>query len=270
LGVPNTEIDPDLFSKDRVKSKRAVQRLLRDKVKNDWSWTWPPVEAGSVSIPVTTYIKGTTRIPDPNWRERTYSPSDVEDEDFMDSKRGGEGITLTHRTPMIRSNLDIVALKKRRQRRLLKEIATNDGLACFQARRDAWTGARRVHAVKADLEAETATSPAVELTGDIARISPSESDDPTLVDDGTDEDDEWEDDLIEVPVTPSILPPETPMRLGITPKGYQTIYDRVITQGQTPSCPINLAIMLKCCQEGWQRDGEWPPKGRFTLFLQDR
>jgi hypothetical protein len=50
------------------------------------------------------------------------------------------------------------------------------------------------------------------------------------------------------------------MRASISPNTYLAIYDKIIVQGLTPSCPINLGDILKSCVAGWKRDNEWPPK----------
>jgi hypothetical protein len=51
------------------------------------------------------------------------------------------------------------------------------------------------------------------------------------------------------------------MRASILPAAYNTIYDKVVVQALTPSCPMNLKDVTRSCVQGWKRDGEWPPKG---------
>jgi Protein of unknown function (DUF4050) len=74
-----------------------------------------------------------------------------------------------------------------------------------------------------------------------------------------DPEDEWEED-IEIPIAPPLLPPENGMRATITPAAYNTIYDKIILQQLTPSCPMNLKDVTRSCVQGWKRDGEWPAK----------
>jgi len=44
---------------------------------------------------------------------------------------------------------------------------------------------------------------------------------------------------------------------------YGSLYDKVVAQSLQPSCPVNLADMLRACVVGWKRDGEWPPKSVY-------
>jgi len=46
---------------------------------------------------------------------------------------------------------------------------------------------------------------------------------------------------------------------------YGSLYDKVVAQSQQPSCPVNLADMLRACVVGWKRDGEWPPKALYPV-----
>jgi hypothetical protein len=63
-----------------------------------------------------------------------------------------------------------------------------------------------------------------------------------------------------IPIPPPLLPPTNSMRSSITPAVYLSIYDKVVANALTPSCPINLSDMIRSCVAGWKRDGEWPPK----------
>jgi hypothetical protein len=67
--------------------------------------------------------------------------------------------------------------------------------------------------------------------------------------------------MTEIPVAPSLLPATNPIRASITPAAYKTIYDKVVIQSLSPSCPVNLKDIMHSCVQGWKRDGEWPPKG---------
>jgi hypothetical protein len=73
------------------------------------------------------------------------------------------------------------------------------------------------------------------------------------------EESDWEDDT-EIPIAPPLIPPENAMRASILPSAYNTIYDKVVVQALTPSCPMNLKDVTRSCVQGWKRDGEWPPK----------
>jgi hypothetical protein len=138
--------------------------------------------------------------------------------------------------------------KRRRKRRNKEEMEWNDGLRCFIERRDAWTGARHVRAPM--------KSPAI-----TRRTSNSSGDGGSSTAIDNEEDYGWEDSDTEVPIAPPLLPPTNAMRLSITPEAYNTIYDKVVLQQLTPSCPMNLTDVVRSCVHGWKRDGEWPPTG---------
>jgi len=50
------------------------------------------------------------------------------------------------------------------------------------------------------------------------------------------------------------------MRATVNPSIYPALYDKIVVQNLQPSCPVNLADMLRACVVGWKRDGEWPPR----------
>jgi hypothetical protein len=58
------------------------------------------------------------------------------------------------------------------------------------------------------------------------------------------------------------------MRASIQPSMYGSLYDKVVVQSLQPSCPVNLADMLRACVVGWKRDGEWPPKSIYPTPAQ--
>jgi len=41
---------------------------------------------------------------------------------------------------------------------------------------------------------------------------------------------------------------------------YPSIYAKVVNQGLVPAVPINLSDVIPALVQGWQNDGEWPPK----------
>lgn len=183
-----------------------------------------------------------------------------------------------------------------KRRELRKEMEYNDGLACFEARRAAWTQSRTVR-VRAKAEAPSPTTPQHSprrLFFRRSSRSPSgasqngQSPGTTLTtftssSDGTPEKDadrssskhskkdstsqasDFSDTSLYpvetlVPVPGPILPPNNPLRLSIQPSHYLQLYDKLIVNSLTPSCPINLSDMLPACVAGWKRDGEWPPR----------
>ncbi|KAI1428408.1 hypothetical protein F5Y12DRAFT_731619 [Xylaria sp. FL1777] len=185
-----------------------------------------------------------------------------------------------------------LARSAKRRRDTRAEMEWNSGLACFTARRDAWTGAKVVR-VRPKPTEFTPTSPATkrlsfwrlssssspssptdspaESTAGTAPLSPSgtrTSGDTTAVSSLNPDPKELKtkEDSSEYPVQtllptpPPLLPAANPMRASITPASYTAIYDKIIIHVLTPACPVNLADMLRACVVGWKRDGEWPPR----------
>ncbi|KAI0485854.1 hypothetical protein F4859DRAFT_398083 [Xylaria cf. heliscus] len=185
-----------------------------------------------------------------------------------------------------------LARSAKRRRAARAEMEWNSGLACFSARRDAWTGAKVVR-VRPKLMESTPTSPttkrlsfwrlssssppssptdsAAESTAGTAPLSPSgtrNSGDTTAVSsvDTEPKEPRAKEDSSQypvqtlLPVPPPLLPPANPMRASITVSNYAAIYDKIIVHALTPACPVNLADVLRACVVGWKRDGEWPPR----------
>ncbi|PKS12262.1 hypothetical protein jhhlp_001562 [Lomentospora prolificans] len=187
-----------------------------------------------------------------------------------------------------------VLSKKEKRRRAVKEEATwNVGLACYEARRNAWTGARTVRLRKKPVSPTSGFSPrrlffrsppATPLSS-----SPTErksGDSGTVLSDISDPHKDATAPLaiskkqtksstisapstplpVEtiIPVAPPLLPPSNPMRASISPAVYPALYDKLVLNGLTPSCPVNLSDMIRACVCGWKRDGEWPPKATMA------
>lgn len=257
-----TDYEADLTSKDRMKQKDAIKRVLAAKVREDWSWTWPR-EDNEPGTPIVN--RSQESLVEEDWKEREESISNASENE------GDSGATMgtptvveasNSKDPFRFDNPDGVGdtlrktaedRKARRRRRLHEEMRVNDGLNCFTHRRNAWTCARHVRRIP---RASSKTTPLKRtLSRPTSKPSPT-APTPSIP---TAEDDFLE-LITEVSMAPPILPPETPMRKGITERAYATIYDKVVLQSQTPFCPINLSVMTKSCVEGWKRDGEWPPK----------
>lgn len=92
-----------------------------------------------------------------NWRPRLEWASELSDDElpynspsspfkFDTPDSIGQAVTASK-----------IARKTRRRRELRKEMAWNDGLACFEARRNAWTGAKVVR-IRPDLTSPTSPS----------------------------------------------------------------------------------------------------------------
>lgn len=233
-----TEYEADLTNKDRAKAKEAVKKYLGEKVQSNWEFEWPQTETS----------RPTTRedIDEENWHERDEweSNESVGEEEDEVSTPSGQGSPFRFETPdgvgeSVRKSKS--ERKRRRRKRLGDEMQWNDGVRCFVHRRNAWTSARRTPLPKSSLDPHyTPTPPPNILTG---------SDDDSY-------------DMDQIPIAPPLLPSENPIRAGIGPAAYGSIYDKVVCQSQTPSVPINLSDVVKSCVQGWQRDGEWPPRDK--------
>ncbi|ETS79141.1 hypothetical protein PFICI_08994 [Pestalotiopsis fici W106-1] len=175
--------------------------------------------------------------------------------------------------------------KRAKRRRAVREEATwNLGLACFNARRDAWTGAKTVRVKpKAPSTPTTPMSPSSRRLSFFRFVSSSPpaspgqplspeitrtSGDTTAVTSSDGDSKEHHPRAASsrctvetlLPLAPPLLPPANPMRASITPATYSNLYDRIIVHSLTPACPVNLADVLRSCVVGWKRDGEWPPR----------
>ncbi|OBT88859.1 hypothetical protein VE02_01920 [Pseudogymnoascus sp. 03VT05] len=257
-----TEYEADLTSKDRLKQKEAVRNILASKIRNDWSF--PDTISSTALEPSEALPEGDPADPT-TWTERADWLSELSDSSDSDA---GLAQTSTNSTsgsakkptakkkkinPFRFDSPDGVgeALRRsadrrklRRQRKLQEELAYNEGLRCFTARRNAWTNARIVRRPRCPPTSPTSpTSP-----GDQPPAATTDEDDEPILD-------------TLIPIAPPLLPPSTPMRLNITSRAHSTIYDKVVMQSQTPMCPINLQTVVSSCVDGWKRDGEWPPRG---------
>ncbi|KAI0484541.1 hypothetical protein GGR56DRAFT_614303 [Xylariaceae sp. FL0804] len=172
----------------------------------------------------------------------------------------------------------------KRRRAVRAEMQWNQGLACFSARRDAWTGAK-VARVRPKVVSSPPTSPGARrlsifrLSGTWTNTSPAESTSVSPVatrtsgettaiasSDAEASEPKAKQDSSLYPVetllprAPPILPPANPMRASITPASYSSVYDKIVVHSMTPACPVNLSDVMRSCVVGWKRDGEWPPR----------
>jgi hypothetical protein len=257
-----TDYEADMTSKDRAKQKEAVKRYLAEKVKQDWTWEWPrPQPTASEGFTDNPSNAADIYTVDEDWKERDEwlsNASDDEDRVGVPASVSSPDTPSTRHSPYRFESPDGVGdtikrahweRKQRRKKRLAEEMAWNSGLQCFVARRDAWTGARKVSRSSLGFAPVKTIQPSSISSEDGGSSTAMEKED----------DDEWEDD-VEIPIAPPILPPENQMRASILPGAYNTIYDKVVIQSLQPSCPMNLKDITRSCVQGWKRDGEWPPK----------
>lgn len=200
-------------------------------------------------------------------------------------------------------NTSVLERRTRRRRAVREEVSWNPGLACFEARRNAWTGARTARVKpkpptpispasprrlsfwrshhRSDSAVSTGSPP-----GTTSPLSPTATNTTTTADDsprGPSHDSTSATAVhrtpsqtsstspstppphllaIEtlIPIPPPLLPPQNPMRASVTPSIYPSLYDKIVVHSLQPSCPVNLADMIRACVVGWKRDGEWPPR----------
>ncbi|KAK4133271.1 hypothetical protein BT67DRAFT_361248, partial [Trichocladium antarcticum] len=194
--------------------------------------------------------------------------------------------------------------RTRRRRAVRDEVKWNPGLACFEARRNAWTGAKmarvkpkppspvspsssrrifwRHHRTQSSASHGVASGSPPGPTSalhhttthssqhtDTTRASESDSANSAAARTPSHEDAAAPPAALYpvetlIPLPPPLLPPQNPMRASVQPSMYGSLYDKVVAQNMQPSCPVNLADMMRACVVGWKRDGEWPPKSMYA------
>ncbi|KAL9081463.1 MAG: hypothetical protein Q9157_000021 [Trypethelium eluteriae] len=272
---------------------REARKMLLERVRDDWEYEpWPlhcRLEPCQYEDPNRHSYKSSPL----EWTERlfnTSSPSESDAEDDENHRNGTDndfkfespdtvGAALANRR---------ASRKRKRQAALEEEKSWNEGLAIFEARRDAWTGARSgIHdsAIASNLILSSPSSTgSPESPGSPSQI-PSSSPSNVLSNHEPSADGKnrlifnpadpctfhlpvrpqysknvyWQPTL--VPLVEPILPPDHPIRATINPSSYPQIYTQVVINSRSPSVPINLVDMIKACVQGWIEDGEWPPKG---------
>ncbi|KAI6244968.1 hypothetical protein HI914_06937 [Erysiphe necator] len=254
-----TEYEADLTNEDRNKQKEAVRRYLAAKVRNDWSFKWKscaPQSSVSSHASSLSDIDMTYEFPEEEeWKEREEWLSDAGLETGDDKEdvatlmlRPGSAISsqsFSENMEQATNNQErkLREYKNKRKLELQKELAYNDGLRCFTARRDVWTGARVVRKLLSASPAKKTLDQSIkENSGDQTAGNSLYESEETLV-----------------PVGRLIIPAENFVRSSITPHSYSFIYDKIVLNSITPTCPINLSDMIQSCVQGWKRDGQWPP-----------
>ena len=323
----------DLVSRDKLRQKEAVKRYLADKIRNDWVFKWPPTtnegeevraEEGREAVNDSAIVDSSSDNGDVNgegdsddndslsdystvsedldhFRPRGEWLSDLSDAEEEQARAKSSAYRFSS-PDAIGAALEARELERsaRRRKAARDEMQWNSGLACFSARRDAWTGAKtvRVRSAKPPTPSpQSATTPtaskrlswfrlsssapstplsdpqasaggapvsptATRASGDttIAVSSSSASDGESKSKGGLDRYKSVRRIETLLPLPPPILPPANPMRASITPATYPSIYDRIVVHSMTPACPINLHDVIRSCVAGWKRDGEWPPR----------
>lgn len=190
------------------------------------------------------------------------------------------------------SSTDPEAAKRKREaqrrRAIRKEMEWNDGLACFEQRRNAWTEAKTVVIRKkpdaplspsgqnagnrrsffrSNRRSHSSVSSQAASNSGVSDLSPNRnSEKASNSGASTARSDSSAFTVVTVvPRQNKFLPPDNPLRASITSEKYLQLYDKVISNNLQPSCPINLSDMLGACVAGWTRDGEFSPRPALPI-----
>ncbi|KAJ4306843.1 hypothetical protein N0V88_000214 [Collariella sp. IMI 366227] len=313
------DIDADLVSRDKVKQKEAVKKYLAEKIRNDWEFTWPPVaESPSAPAPEKVAAEGeeqdieVTPVPPAVEEEAPRDPGEE-----ADSESDAESVysTISEDATRFRPRADwtsdlsdddepipsaspfrfdtpdaigaavrdsIRTKRTRRRRAVRAETKWNPGLACFEARRDLWTGAKTVrvkpkpaspvspssgrrlsfwrHHRTHSTVSHSGTTSSGSPPGPMSPLQPTATRNSTttasLSDSGKSGTGAVQRTSSQDSTSPVLYPVQTPSMYG-------SLYDKVVSQSLQPSCPVNLGDMLRACVVGWKRDGEWPPRSSY-------
>ena len=248
---------------------RGAKLFLHENVREDW--TWP---SQSSQTPSTRCALLETQ-----WHERASDSSSCPSPTL-----GGHDLpppTDPYRFDSPDSLLDVKRDKKRKRRHALQEeMNYNAGLCIFMRRRDAWTGAIPMPQSPLDSAVESEASESIAIhsgSEDIDLLSPLTStsqlstnskNEATNIpsDPGRASVFPKEEELahisqsVLIPLPPPLLPHSNPVRAGISPATYPSIYSKIVVQGLSPTVPVNLKDVVGAIVDGWKRDGEWPPR----------
>ncbi|KAF2257959.1 hypothetical protein CC78DRAFT_572816 [Lojkania enalia] len=229
---------------------RAARRYLTERVRDDWNWPETPACWSASDEEVRGVIE---------FRERYYGT-------VSEPESGTDADPYKFDSPdSIARAVEAKAESRKRKRRaaLESEMEWNEGLTCFVARRDAWTGVASVGKYGTKWPGKgSSDQPMTDASGSSDAPSPpssaSASDSPSPNEKPSQNAESAPVESL-IPVAPPLLP-GNPIRLSITPKAYPDIYDKVVVSSRTPTVPINLSDMTRALVQGWKDSGEWPPK----------
>lgn len=230
---------------------RAARRFLTERVRDDWDWPNTP-EFWSAS---DEEVRGVSQF-----RERFYGTTSEPDSEG--EERPGTDPYQFDSPDSIGDAVEQKKQARKRKRRELQEeeMKWNEGMQCFVARRDAWTGAaavkkygrkRLAHEAAQSTPDPPAEAPESEQLHQTESVPPP----PEVSSAKNDPAD---------PLIPIALPllPDNPIRASIKPRAYADIFNNIVVSGRSPSVPVNLADMTSALVVGWKENGEWPPKAQ--------
>jgi hypothetical protein len=257
-------------------SVKQARKAVTDKIRNDWEFN-PQSKSAWQAEAIQDECQSSRAVQDnlkdiavsltqiSEWRERTFAESDAssEEEARKDRRKIASDAEIedkhaSSRDPLSRpdqteeqsqhhTERKRQGRRRRRRKRLEEELEWNNGLRFWEARRDAWSSARQILADYGGSD----TSDEEEQDSAPVETHPRRS---ITAHPGSSQ------VVILVPVAPPLFPDTDPTRSNISPAIYPSIYDKVVKQGLVPTVPINLSHMIPALVQGWQDDGEWPPK----------
>ena len=314
----DSTIAPNENGSSRIADEAAAVQTFDDDAPRD-----PGEEADSESDAESVYSTISEDLI--HYRPRAEWTSDLSDNDKQPAPRTSSPFRFDSPDAVGTAVTCSLEAKRAKRRRAVRDEASwNPGLACFEARRDAWTGAKTMRIKPKPMSPVSPTtamstttrrlsfwrhhrsseststaahpvgSPPTATTNLTAPLSPTttrasqqSAQSDAISDtsargtgnatDSTVPSSSSPAPVIEntslypvqtlLPLPPPLLPPQNPMRASVTPSIYPSLYDKIIINNMQPSCPVNLADMLRACVVGWKRDGEWPPKSQYTNIV---
>ncbi|KAI9797657.1 MAG: hypothetical protein M1835_007405 [Candelina submexicana] len=258
----------------------SAKRELAQRVREDWSFPWPPSPSSTITnghdnpvheLPISEVQEWRLREVDSSSPSQSPSPgpgpmtSSANTRSISSENPDTDPYKFDSPDAIGTTFAELAAQRRwRRRKQLEEEMAANEGLRCWVARRDAWSGGRtkrrprrrssqqQTHSKYLDGTTDahtTTTTQSPEANNEQSQepiatppLSPSTSYETLL------------------PLAPPLLPPTNPIRASIIPSTYPSIYSKVVLQGLSPTVPINLSDMTRALVQGWKEDDQWPPK----------
>lgn len=239
----------------RDRTLKESKRYLRDTVRNDWTFDSKTLQSYPPPVPKTIT----------KWRPWDYDSSAESESEELQRAAANASVTVQDISVQNHGSLERASAavqeekgmtpaerKMKRQKSMEEEMTWNEGLRVWQARREAWAGARKLR----DIEQRRSDG----HNNNKGKEEDDQSSSRHVGVDGESSSDGGNPDKTVLPIAAALLPPSHPVRASITPGLYPSIYSKVVVQGLTPAIPINLSDMTRCLVQGWQADGQWPTR----------
>lgn len=249
----------------KTEALRAAKRFLLSTIRNDWTYS----TGGVTDTLSAVHIESREPL---DYRARVDGSSDFESDGPGSKKRAGK---YTGNNPYKFDSPDAIGTslteKKTKKRKVFEEeMEWNEGVRTYAKRRDAWTGAtnhwpgkrkRMGPGFEKGLTRNGSNSTDISGEWPLATSSPKQSSSADSMAPAEEGPGPW------LPVYPSLLPDDNPVRANITPAAYTTIYSKVVIQSLTPTVPIPLTHMTQALIQGWKAEGAWPPQSTAPVTV---